>query len=280
MLKHRKNLFTLRCVLALLLWQLANIACANKANLVLTTTSVMLDNNTRYASVHIVNQGQRTGVFEINWLDHTMNEQGELVAWKPPSRSPWSIQPYIRYSPRRVTLGPGESQLIKIALKAQARQAEKGEYFSHLKVITINNNVEETLLLAKRGNKTINKKNDSHIKINSRLGISVPVIWRHDVPSPKAKLTLKEIDTTNNSLLLTINRQGLSSTRGFLHIFQDADNKDFMLPVPVVIYPNVAHREIRLSLPIEYPANNNFNIVYSDAMDNTDTLIGSLSIQH
>jgi fimbrial chaperone protein len=274
------NVFNLKCILILLLWQFANIACANQANLVLTTTSVMLDKNSRHTSVHIVNQGQRTGVFEINWLDHTMNEQGELVAWKPPLKSPWSIQPYIRYSPRRVTLGPGESQLIKVALKAQARQAEKGEYFSHLKVITINNNVEETLLLAKRGNNRVNKENDSTINIKSLLGISIPVIWRHDVPSPKAKLTLKEIDTTNNSLLLTINRQGLSSTRGFLHIFQDADNKDFMLPVPVVIYPNVAHREIRLSLPIEYPANGNFDIIYSDAKDNTDTLIGSLSIQH
>ena len=238
----------------------------------------MLDNNTRYASVHIVNQGQRTGVFEVHWLDHTMNEQGNLVAWKPPLQSPWSIQPYIRYSPRRVTLGPGESQLIKVALKAQARQAEKGEYFSHLKVITINNNVEETLLLAKRGNK-INQENDSTIKIKPLLGISIPVIWRHDLPSSKAELTLKEIDTTNNSLLLTINRQGLASTRGFLHISKD-DNNDIMRPFPVVIYPNVAQREIRLSLPIEYNANGNFDIIYSDAVDNTDTLIGSISIQH
>ncbi len=69
-------------------------------------TLVLFEDNERSATITLSNRGDQTGTFEMSWTDMTMNADGGLVKYE--GEAPWSLQSYVRYSPRRVTLEPLE----------------------------------------------------------------------------------------------------------------------------------------------------------------------------
>ncbi len=225
-------------------------ASATEASLFLTPQSLIFDDKSRSQSVHVVNRGNRTGVFAVRWIDHTMTEEGRLFTWKDPAQSPYSLQPYVRYSPRRVTLKPGESQLIRIALKKPIDQIPAGEYFSHLNVVTLNKNVEESIRHYESEQETGSTHKASSIQVIARTGISIPVVWRHTDEKPAAKVDVIRLDKKSNQLELDIIRIGNVSTRGFIHVVHSKGRMEerIIQPHPLVIYPNIQLRRIQLML--------------------------------
>jgi len=254
----------------------AGLSYSSDASLFLTPKSLIFADSSRSQSVHIVNRGQRTGVFSIHWIDHTMTDDGRLFTWKDPEKSPWSLQPFIRYSPRRVTLRPGETQRVRVSLKRSHAEAALGEYFSHLKVITINKNLEDT---KKNKSSGPNKQGEASINIKTRSGISIPVIWRTTQENPAADLKFEAIDSHNIRLLIT--RYGQVSTRGFLHFTHSFNGKHTKLKQihPVVIYPNLAERIVSLKMNEPLPTEGTLDIYYSEGRENTEQLIGQTQVK-
>lgn len=251
-------------------------AGATEASLFLTPQSLIFDDQSRSQSVHVVNRGNRTGVFAVRWVDHTMTEEGRLFTWKDPAQSPFSLQPYIRYSPRRVTLKPGESQLIRIALKKPIDQVPEGEYFSHLNVVTLNKNVEDSI--RQYENKQENEKahKTSSIRIVARTGISIPVIWRHTDEEPGATVEIIKFDKSNKLLELDVAREGMVSARGFIHIVHSRGGAEerIMQPHPLVIYPNIPQRRVQLMLGDESLQEGELRVYYSDSKEHWDKPLG------
>ena len=128
---HRAILLSLTLSLTLLISGRADA----DASLFIYPTLVMFEGNTVSAEVTIANRGDESGTFEIDWANMEMTPEGGLVRHDEPV--PWSVQPFLRYSPRRVTLAPSESQVVKIALRRDDTVPE-GEYYSHMRVVTIN----------------------------------------------------------------------------------------------------------------------------------------------
>ena len=231
-------------------------AHSGAAQLFIHPTFVELNDRQRNATVTIVNRGDAAGAFAIDWVDYAMTEEGGLTAMA--DNAPWSLQPHIRYSPRRVTLRPGETQIVRLALRRPTDVTE-AEYYSHLKVVILNDDVDA----AERPS-----AGDNSIVVAARTAISIPVIWRHGRAEPGAAIESVEIDAERRAVHVTVSRVGQLSTRGFLHLVQVTDSgarKSLAEPVPFVIYPSVAQRRATIALRDgqELDAGSSVEVVYS-----------------
>ncbi|MCZ6888834.1 MAG: hypothetical protein O7H39_10105, partial [Gammaproteobacteria bacterium] len=96
----------LTCPFLLLLTATLLVAAPARANAVLFIypTLIMFEDNKRSAEITLTNRGDQTGTFETSWSDLEMTPGGGLAKYE--GTAPWSVQSYVRYSPRRVTLAP------------------------------------------------------------------------------------------------------------------------------------------------------------------------------
>ena len=240
------------------------------AKLLVFPQSVVFNDRDHSQEITLSNMGDRTGVFTVQWVDYSMTDSGGLTVWSEPGFSPWSIQPFIRYSPRRVTLAPNESQVVKIGL-IKKHDVPVKEYQSHIVVRTINPNLEANKIPATATDK-------QSIKIDTLMGVGVPVRWEHGTDLAKAHIDIKSI--SNDKVSITITREGLASTRGYLHVLQKAANGSQILlskPEHLVIYPNLSSRTIDLSITKRANPNLPIMIYYSEDMDKFDKIIGYTS---
>lgn len=208
-------------------------------------TLVMFEGNNRSATITLINRGDAIGTFETSWSELSMTSEGVLVKFEgdPP---PWSVQPYVRYSPRRVRLEPSESQVIKIALR-RGMDVPEGEYHSHFRVLTLNvEDLEDGSMEAPDAPDT-----DAAVTITARSAVAIPIIWRNSQSSPGATIESVSIDRDTNQLTVDVRRQGSLSVRGYLHVLGDtADGERAALaePVPLVIYPSLEKRAMAITL--------------------------------
>jgi P pilus assembly chaperone PapD len=207
-------------------------------------TLIMFEGNERSATVTLTNRGDAIGTFETSWTEHEMTAEGGLV--KVQGDTPWSVQPYVRYSPRRVTLKPSESQIIKIALRRD-QEAPEGEYYSHFKILTLN-----TEDLLDQANETAEPPaSDSAVTIRARSAVAIPIIWRNSQAAQSATIESVIIDPETNQLKVNVRRLGKLSVRGFLHVLGEAPDGtrgELAEPVPLVIYPGLDKRSMAITL--------------------------------
>ncbi len=204
-------------------------------------TLIMFEGNQRSAEITLTNRGDQTGTFEMSWSDMTMTSEGGLVKYQ--GQAPWSVRSHVRYSPRRVTLAPFESQIIKIAVRRDQDVAE-GEYYSHFRVLTLNS---EDPLAAQADT----ADRSSGISINARTAIAIPIIWRNSQATPSAAIESVRIDRDANQLTVVVRRYGPLSVRGYLHLFETAPDgtRSFLAePVHLVIYPSIVTRLTSITL--------------------------------
>jgi len=206
-------------------------------------TLIMFDGNKRSATITLTNRGDAIGTFETSWTEHEMTPEGGLV--KVEGEVPWSVQPYVRYSPRRVTLEPSESQVIKVALRRD-QAAPKGEFYSHFKVVTLNSQD-----LQDEANEEAEPKSDSAVTIRARSAVAIPIIWRNSPDEQRAAIESVVIDRDANQLKIDVRRLGDLSVRGFIHVYgetADGSRGELADAVQLVIYPSVEKRSMAVTL--------------------------------
>ena len=205
-------------------------------------TLVMFEGNTRSGTITLANRGDETGTFEMSWTDMSMTADGGLVRLEGPGA--WSIQSYVRYSPRRVTLAPLESQVVRIAVR-RGLDVPEGEYFSHFRVLTLNS--EDPLA----ADANADGPTGAAVTIEARSAVAIPIIWRNSRESSSASIEAVRIDQDTNQLSVDVQRHGLLSVRGFLHVLEtavDGARSSLAAPVPLVIYPNLDARTMAIEL--------------------------------
>ena len=91
---------------------------------------IIMGDRERTVSLRLTNRGDETGVYRIEMSDVIYGEDGSVRhAETTPPGFP-SARPYIRFSPRQVRLGPGESQRIRV-LARTPDTLPAGEYRVH-----------------------------------------------------------------------------------------------------------------------------------------------------
>ena len=226
-------------------------------------TLVVFEGNQRSAMVTLTNRGDQTGTFETSWSDMTMTTDGGLR--KIDGDAPWSVKPYVRHSPRRVTLKPSESQVVRIALR-RGQNVPEGEYYSHFRVLTINSEDPSDIEATASGEAA---DSPTAVRITARTAIAIPIIWRNSRATPEATIESVDIDREANQLNVEVRRHGNLSVRGNLHVFVTAPDgtRQFLAePVPLIIYPSLDARTTAIPLKDGVMAGNlpsGTNVYYS-----------------
>ncbi len=244
---------------------------AAKPTLLLHPTMVMFEGRSRTASIYVVNRGDAQGTFVVSWMDLSMTPEGGLRKMvEPPA---WSLQPHIRYSPRRMTLAPGETQLVKVALRRN-NDVPKGEYYSHFKVLTLSS---ET---AGESSRQENDEVKGSVNVVARSAMAIPVIWRNSKAEPRAVIESVKFSPAGNlrvsELQVGVRRLGKLSVRGFLHVVRPgADDTEVPLsdPVPLVMYPTVDLRTVPVRLQSRLPEGEleqGVTVIYASSIDLED----------
>jgi len=239
-------------LVVLLLLALPVVAHA-AANLMVTPSRVVFEDNVRTAQVTLINSGDTAGDFRISFIRQAMTEDGQFSPLDDSAEGMFS-DPLLRYSPRQISLQPGQSQVVRIMLR-KPRDLEQGEYRSHLLFQSIpkptSSAVEATVAPPKEG---------ITVEIIPVIGISIPVIVRHG--KLESQLTLERphiipADKAHPSPQIAVDmvRSGSSSVYGDFRAIYLRENGEKPLVIAlangIAVYtPNsVRHYSMPLSIP-------------------------------
>lgn len=237
---------------------------SGQGNLLVTPVRVIFDGQKQKEDLNITNVGNDSAVFIISFIHHRMNPDGSLVMLQK-GDSLTSAEKYLRVFPRRIKLGPNESQTIRLQYRKVQGMAER-EYRSHLYF-------RADKKAAPLGLE--DKKRDSTkmaVQITAIFGISIPVIIRNGNLTAQNSITdvaLTALTDSTSLLKFQINRSGNRSSYGNLKVvYTDKNGKKTVLTNAngVGVYPEIPARS--MSLLIRWPAGitqkgGNLNIMYN-----------------
>ncbi|HTL06957.1 MAG TPA: hypothetical protein VL307_01825 [Chitinophagaceae bacterium] len=204
-LNYALLLLALQCFLAL---------CAQaQGNLMMMPRRVVFEGAKRYEELNLANTGKDTARYAISLMHVRMKEDGSFQEITSPAEGENFADKYIRFFPRAVTLGPGESQVIKIQLN-RSSELGPGEYRSHLYFRAIPN---QPIL----GETTASKDSSISIQLVPIFGISIPVIIRVGEYNTQVQLTNNSLQMEEDTipvLNMTFTRSGNMSVYGDLAV--------------------------------------------------------------
>jgi P pilus assembly chaperone PapD len=237
------------------------------ADLNISPKRLVFDAATRSATVFVFNRGTAPGTYSIDLADRYMLPDGQILnasdAGSDPERAAVAARvasalPLVTFSPRRVTLAPGQTQTIRVRVLRPAELAA-GEYRSHLTVTTLPS--EDTGLTAEQAAKPA--EGQLAVRVTALFSLSIPVIVRQGDAAAAAGIRALHLDLTDPSepggaagtrqavLNAELTRSGTGSVYGNLLVRSDKDPKSTE-PLGAIggiaVYPEIDHRAVQLKL--------------------------------
>ncbi len=177
-------------------------------DLLVAPTRVVFEGRSRSAEIILNNKGSKEATYRISFTHLRLEADGNYTELSPEeAKAGLKIaDDLLRYSPRQVTLKPGESQIIKMMLRKPEGLAN-GEYVSHLLFRAVPDMAtgEDVEAAGTSGDKI-------SVKLIPVYGVSIPIIVRNGETSASAKL--QDITLYENTLSLNIIRSGNKSLYG------------------------------------------------------------------
>ena len=183
---------------------------AGVGDLMVAPTRVLLKGRKRTETVNLVNRGSKTATYRITLKNQRMHADGSYEDITLPDQGERFADDMIRYSPRQVTLKPGEVQTVRLMVRKPLEFTE-GEYRSHMLFQAVppkntGDNIESSA--AEEGKLSV--------KLIPVFGVSIPVIVQHGTVRASAAmkhLKLKEQDG-GKLLVFDLLRDGNASLYG------------------------------------------------------------------
>jgi P pilus assembly chaperone PapD len=161
------------------------------ADLNITPKRIVAESAGRTATVYIFNRGSAPATYAIGLVDRAMTPDGQIRPVDDVARDPGgaavvaamkSAAPLIVYTPRRVTLPPGESQTVRLRIVRPGDLAP-GEYRTHLTVTQLP--PENAGLTAEQAVAPLGE-GQLAVRVVSLFSLSIPVIVRNGPPDVRA----------------------------------------------------------------------------------------------
>ncbi len=177
-------------------------------DLLVAPTRVVLEGRTRAVEVVLNSKSNQDATYRISFTHLRMKEDGtyEELTEEAAKSTLKTADDIVRYSPRQVTLKPGETQVVKVMMRKPEGLAD-GEYTSHLLFRAVPDMAT---------GEDVEKQKTEDGKISIRLipvyGVSIPVLVRQGDLSAQAKLENATIN--NGQLSVTLTRTGTKSVFG------------------------------------------------------------------
>lgn len=236
-----------------------------QGNLLIFPKRVVFEGKKNVEKLILSNIGHDTSVYNISFIQRRMAESGKLEPVTEPDSGQQFATPYLRVFPRRVTLGPGETQIVKVQV-SRTNNIDDGEYRSHLLFIP-EKNIEPLGL----ENENIDTTEMS-VKLEPIFGISIPIIIQKGTSTTAASISdLKYSNVNGNQYFLdfNINRLGNMSTYGDIYIYYVSnDNTTYEVSNAngVAVYTPGTVRKVRMELQkpegVNF-SNGKFKVVYT-----------------
>jgi hypothetical protein len=218
-----------------------------QGDLLVTPKRVVFDGNKQKEELSLVNVGKDTAIFSISFLQYNMREDGTFVAIEKADSGQMFADSYLRIFPRKVTLAPGEPQVIMLQCRRKPNMLP-GEYRSHL------------YFRAEKNNKPLGQKNSAKdttllsVQLIPVYGMSIPIIIHSGLVNVSTTLSDLILDTRADNiqnLKITINRTGNISVYGDIEIqFIPSQGKPFNVGAVkgVGVYTSINKRNIAVKL--------------------------------
>jgi hypothetical protein len=165
-----------------------------QGNLLITPRRVVFEGNRRSMDLNLANIGNDTATYAISLIQIRMTEEGGFESITEPEEGQRFASPYLRYFPRTVTLGPNETQTVKLQL-VRSSTLEPGEYRSHLYFRAVPKEkplgeVEEV----------VSDPSSIAVKLTPIFGITIPAIIRVGQPSVNVTIADPHLRFENDTI--------------------------------------------------------------------------------
>ncbi|MDH5178328.1 MAG: fimbria/pilus periplasmic chaperone [Gammaproteobacteria bacterium] len=217
------------------------------ANLLISPTRVVFDKHTRTTSISVVNAGTETNTYRIEFVQRRMTTDGGFEPIKQAKPGEQFADQMIRYSPRQVTLQPGQSQAVRLMLRKPPNLAD-GEYRSHMLFRAIPKAAATSVQNQRKDDNAIS------IQLTPIMGISIPVIVRHGQTGVTIGFDKLRYYPDNATVLFDMQRSGNMSVYGDITIlFTSKSGQSLVLKKinGLAVYSPNTHR--RLSVQVNAP---------------------------
>jgi hypothetical protein len=181
-----------------------------QGDLLVSPVRVIFEGNKQKEEISLVNVGSDSATYSVSFLQYNMTEDGNFELIEKTGEDMMFADSYLRVFPRRITLAPRESQVVRLQFRRKPEMVS-GEYRSHLYF-----RAEKDIKPLGHDLKTQDPKLMS-VQITPVFGISIPVIIRTGdvhVVSTLSNMKIEMQQDTIANLKLTINRTGNISIYG------------------------------------------------------------------
>ncbi len=185
-----------------------------QGDLLITPRRIVFEGNKQREDITLVNTGKEPATYTVSFVQYHMTEDGSFEVITEPREGQMFADSYLRFFPRQVTLGPGESQVVRMQLRILPNMVE-GEYRSHLYFRAV---PEERPL----GEEALELDSTSiGIQLTPIFGITIPVLIR--IGNLNASVSLSDLNLERKVngppvIHVTFKRTGNQSVFGDLKI--------------------------------------------------------------
>ena len=261
---HHPRFLTLCTALILCTGVLLGIPQKASAQLLISPLRVVFEGRDRSATVIVTNQSNEAATYRLEWQEKLATPDGQYRELTEEDSTAQNASTYVRFSPRQVTLAPGERQQVRLALRRPADLAS-GEYRSHLAFVVIDER-------ERRAARQQNQGNGAAIQVFMNLGFAIPVMVRNGQGTARVSLGGAEfnVDDLNRlGLKVQLRQEGNFSAYGRMRIFwrqnQNSPETPIGLLQNVAVYPEVESRLATVLLDQQQVPAGIIRVVYEGA---------------
>lgn len=191
-----------------------------QAKLLISPTRLSFAPNERTKEVILINTTTVPLTYRMEWKDMIPLAGGGYQEIKEGEELPLnSAQSILRFSPRQVTLQPGQRQVIKV-LATRRPNFDLAEYRSHFNFIVIPPEITESANNSTQG---------ISISLNLFTNYSIPVVVRNANTDAKISVSQAQLsydpETERSSLKVELAREGSQSFYGKMRVHELEGNK-------------------------------------------------------
>lgn len=247
------------------------------ASLLVTPSRIAFDARDRTKEVILLNTSNQVRSYKLEWINQRQNTQGGYTLLTEGEMENFGIaEKYLRFSPRRVTLQPGESQKIKIMARRKGDMSMP-EYRSHLKFIALPPDLTN--------GSTENETSEGiSMKLHLLLSYTIPVILRTQEPDREVSISSMAFNTDikgKQTLTLEVSKRTPTSVYGDFTVYHISNNEE--KAVAFLNGVNLFHEQevMKLTIPMHHKldkVSGRLKIVYKGSGEFADTILDENSI--
>lgn len=248
------------------------------ADLNISPKRVVFEGAQKSSTVFVYNRGGSAVSYKIELIDRVMTPDGQIRATGELAKTAdgaaaaarlKSAAAMIQFTPRRVTLAPGQSQTIRLRMLAPAGLAD-GEYRTTLTVSALP--PEDAGLTADQAVDASGR--ELSVKVIALFGVSIPLIVRRGPHEVRAAFQDAKVDRTGLHLVLL--RQGVGSIYGDIELRRGGAKGEVVGALKGVgVYEEVDRRPLDVMLTKPVAPGEKLTLLFRDDDAKAGTVLAS-----